>query len=802
MIFQRSTLMDKLKRRQEDSFTGRESYFEELYNALDLQQQEDYKVLCFYGVGGAGKSSLRREMVHRLTQREDIAVGIVDFETKAHQQPENALIHLRKSIISRNKINFSFFDMVYALYMSKAYAHLPLKESVTPLLDEGDLLVELINTIEDVPGLGLVPKVYNLFRKSSSFIHKYMTKTKMDYFSQLSALDASELLAYLPDVFLEDLIAHQEKNRCQLVIFLDTYEALWEDKRMKGYQSVVDSWIREMIQGHPGLLWVITGRERLRWAEIDPSWESVCAQRPLDSLSEPESRAILVRSGVTDEDIQNAIIKQSYGHAYTIRLAVNLHNEILRTRTPVTQDFVDWRTPELLIERLLKYLTPYEIQTLELLAIARSWDEALFEAIVQAFQTGYPLYQRDELLRFSFIHHNELTNRWEMHALMRGSLRHHQSTRTIREGHRYLFEYYANLLSQHTFTGMLRDAYDWLDEAFFHGLQQVENGWRTPVSLSDWFRHEDAKFFNSGKWELTIPLFKQFISYLESLETTEAQTLRGILVYDLAYIYFKEGNYTDAETMFDISLDIHLTLYGEQNRFTAKSYYGLGTLYHNMGRMEEAEPLYCKALAIREQVLGEDHIGVAMSANNLATLYQDMKLHHLALPLYERAIRISLLPENYNPRKLADYKINLVYFHHDVEQYETALSICEEAIALRESSLTPLHRDMAQVFLYYGNVLLRRGELRLADEYYNKAVHILEELKHEFSGEMAKLHHNLGVYCYLAGRTDDSLKELDLAIEIKRAMYGEDHYRSRYSIQTKNQIMGLDPMPPRLHLDF
>lgn len=802
MMFQRTTLMDKLKRRQEDSFTGRESYFDELYHALEVQQQEDYKVLCFYGVGGAGKSSLRREMVNRLTRREDIAVGIVDFETKAHQQPENALIHLRKSIMSSKKINFSFFDIVYALYMSKAYAHLPLKESITPLLDEGDLLVELINTIEDVPGLGLVPKVYNLFRKSSSFIHKYLTKAKMDYLSQLSALDASELLTYLPDVLLEDLVAHQTKNSCRLVIFLDTYEALWEDKRMKGYQSVVDSWIRDMIQGHPGLLWVITGRERLRWAETDPNWDFVCSQRPLDSLTEAESKTILIRSAVTDEEIQNAIIKQSYGHAYTLRLAVNLHQEIIRTRTPNVQDFVDWRTPESLIERLLKYLTPYEIQTLELLAIARSWDEALFEAIVQAFQTGYPLFQRDELLRFSFIYHNELTNRWEMHALMRESLRHHQSVHMIREGHLFLFGYYANQLSRHTFTGTLRDAYNWLEEAFFHGLQQVEHGWRTLDSLSEWFRLEDAKFFNSGKWELTIPLFKQFISYLESLETTEAQSLRGILVYDLAYIYFKEGNYTDAEIMFDTSLDIHLTLYGEENRFTAKSYYGLGTLYHNMGRMAEAEPLYHKALALREQVLGGDHIGVAMSANNLATLYQDMKLHHLALPLYERAIRISLLPENYNPRKLADYKINLVYFYHDVEQYETALTICKEALSLRENSLSPLHRDMAQVFLYYGNILLRRSELRLAEEYYNKAVHILEELNHEFSDEMAKLHHNLGVYCYLSGRTDDSTREMDQAIEIKRAIYGEDHYRSRYSIQTKNQIIGLDPMPSRLHLDF
>jgi tetratricopeptide (TPR) repeat protein len=191
-----------------------------------------------------------------------------------------------------------------------------------------------------------------------------------------------------------------------------------------------------------------------------------------------------------------------------------------------------------------------------------------------------------------------------------------------------------------------------------------------------------------------------------------------------------------------------------------------------------------------------------MSANNLATLYQDMKLHHLALPLYERAIRISLLPENYNPRKLADYKINLVYFYHDVEQYETALTICKEALSLRENSLSPLHRDMAQVFVYYGNILLRRSELRLAEEYYNKAVHILEELNHEFSDEMAKLHHNLGVYCYLAGRTDHSTREMDLAIEIKRAIYGEDHYRSRYSILTKNQIIGLDPMPSRLHLDF
>jgi len=47
----------------------------------------------------------------------------------------------------------------------------------------------------------------------------------------------------------------------------------------------------------------------------------------------------------------------------------------------------------------------------------------------------------------------------------------------------------------------------------------------------------------------------------------------------------------------------------------------LAFLYYSQGKYKEAEPLYQQALALRQKLLGDDHPDVAASLNNLALLY-------------------------------------------------------------------------------------------------------------------------------------------------------------------------------------
>jgi tetratricopeptide (TPR) repeat protein len=66
----------------------------------------------------------------------------------------------------------------------------------------------------------------------------------------------------------------------------------------------------------------------------------------------------------------------------------------------------------------------------------------------------------------------------------------------------------------------------------------------------------------------------------------------------------------------------------------------LGLFYQDQGQYEQAEPLYQRVLAIREKVLGPEHLDTARSLDNLAILYHNQLQYAKAEPLYQRALTI------------------------------------------------------------------------------------------------------------------------------------------------------------------
>src|SRR5215216_442908 len=85
------------------------------------------------------------------------------------------------------------------------------------------------------------------------------------------------------------------------VLFMDTYEALWEGRRAEGDLLAQDEWARELVNQLPEVLWVITGRERLRWEEINEEWSKYQHQHLVGGLAEEDARRFLVSCGITEE---------------------------------------------------------------------------------------------------------------------------------------------------------------------------------------------------------------------------------------------------------------------------------------------------------------------------------------------------------------------------------------------------------------------------------------------------------------------------------------------------------------------
>ena len=109
------------------------------------------------------------------------------------------------------------------------------------------------------------------------------------------------------------------------MLFLDTYESLWENRRVEHLRFTVDRWVRAWVQELPEVLWVITGREKLYWHKLDPEWDAVIDQHLIGGLADEDARRFLHTAGLMDTSVQNAIIRGAAGLPFRLDLAVDTY---------------------------------------------------------------------------------------------------------------------------------------------------------------------------------------------------------------------------------------------------------------------------------------------------------------------------------------------------------------------------------------------------------------------------------------------------------------------------------------------
>jgi tetratricopeptide (TPR) repeat protein len=73
----------------------------------------------------------------------------------------------------------------------------------------------------------------------------------------------------------------------------------------------------------------------------------------------------------------------------------------------------------------------------------------------------------------------------------------------------------------------------------------------------------------------------------------------------------------------------------------ATSLNNLAELYRSQGNYAEAEPLYQRSLVIMEKALEPEHPDIALSLNNLAELYRAEGRIDESEPLYQRLLAIA-----------------------------------------------------------------------------------------------------------------------------------------------------------------
>ncbi|MEA1983261.1 MAG: tetratricopeptide repeat protein, partial [Campylobacterota bacterium] len=489
--------------------------------------------------------------------------------------------------------------------------------------------------------------------------------------------------------FAYDIDNYKKKHpQKKVVIFLDTYEALWQNVRNESNRLSQDVWIRDgLVSELQNVLFVICGREKIIWAEDDSAWESDLNQHILGGLSENDAKSFLDSCNIEDIVIQDEIIKSSEGLPFYLDLSVDTYYKIKDSgKTPSVQDFSEVGKDDI-FERFMRYLSLQEKETLKVLAHARFYTKDIFSLLVDTFKTAYPVTAMAELNTFSFISQED--DIFFIHDLMRKSLISSQSTDLKEDVNTTLFNLYDEKLQDLDIKNISEESIEALHEAFYHKecLGDIN-------VLDDWYDKLYHIFKQAAKYKILLELSIKLNKLHEtSLGEEHPSTAAGY--HNLAVLYEAMGNHLEALSLYKQALAINEKVLGEEHPDTATIYNNLAVLYMDMGKLEEALPLCKKALAINEKVLGKEHPDTAMSYNNYANLYLSMGNSAEALPLYKKALEINKKELGEQHPKTAISYNNLAELYKSMRNYEEALPLYKKALAINEKALGEEHPHTA-----------------------------------------------------------------------------------------------------------
>ena len=523
--------------------------------------------------------------------------------------------------------------------------------------------------------------------------------------ARVAEMEAPDIEKKLPAFFAHDLADHLQRTSKSAVFFVDSYEALWEKKKGQGSFNTRDEWIRELIANLPkSSMWVICGREGLRWEEVDKDWKNYLEQYPLGKLPDGDVFNFLKLCGIEDEEIQKVILEGGEGVPYYLDLAVDTYNEIAKIRPPKPDDFS--RTRNEIFDRFMKYLSGPEQENLKVLSTPRFWNKDIFRALIDNFNTCYPLTAYSELRRFSFVQETE--GKLQLHPLMRKSLQEHQDQELKKDGHIFMCDYYSDKIKDLNVKSITSEHETALSEAFYHAKEALE-----AEEVFNWFISVSDPFYRAAFWKFISPMYEEMQQILEANLGPEHPDVATTL-NNLAGLYKSMGEYEKALPLYKRALEIYEKVLGPEHPSVATMLNNLAGLYKSMGEYEKALPLYKRALEIYEKVLGPEHPDVATTLNNLAGLYKSMGEYEKALPLYKRDLEISekvLGPEHPDVATMLN---NLALIYESMGEYEKALPLHNRALEIVEKVLGPEHPSVATTLNNLADsIIILRNMMRL-----------------------------------------------------------------------------------------
>lgn len=434
-------------------FTDRTVYKDIFWNEVNNIKSESsqnisqYHILNFYGIGGIGKSSLQKELCHIIdVDHLDIVYSCADFANISNHTPAKLLLELAKSF-ERNGIMFYHFGLAYAIYFQKTHKGLTLNYSEYNVIDENiGFIANILSVIDGLGIIGILPGMVNKIY-SAAYKKLHLNTELKDDLKRMELLDISRCEQLLPAFFAYDLKKYMQKESDNvIIIFLDTYEALWGQLKNDITKFSQDQFVRELVSQLPGVLFTICGREFLDWTTLDSDWNSYLKQYLIEKLEDNDADTFLKECGINEIDIRKQMISVSMGHPYQLDLLVDTYME-MKNKNIIPQANLFANNAREILAYFFRYLQAEEIAVINILSIPRFYDFMLFKYLLLHFPTGYPVTMFEDFNKFSFVSKMD-NDTYHIHEIMRKDLLETIASDLYKEVNKALGDYYYNLLQE------------------------------------------------------------------------------------------------------------------------------------------------------------------------------------------------------------------------------------------------------------------------------------------------------------------------------------------------------------------
>ena len=644
----------KVKKRTtaEKKFTDRtepqKTYRQLLENARE--NMDEFFVLVYYGIGGVGKSSLIRKLA-QYTKEQEINYIIYDFDEGTNRR--NVILRL-KNMLKNQGFSFPLLETAEYLHAKKSGTS---TEQMAEEKKEGldnpyvDLLVSAVDMV--VPGVSMAASIMQC--AADKFLDKEKSRRFFDRFCEkyfsgkedslkkqirgMKELEASALLERFADYFCTDLSNAMEDRETPLVIFLDTYEMLVNTYNSSGWSVSADAWLRDKIVANiPGILWVIGGRERLGWDKFDPDWEGV-EQHLLGDLSFEDASEFLGYAGVEEKEYHEYIYKISGGIPVFLDICVDLYWQYKNSDREISKE-VFLGSPEMLIERYLRYMDKDEKQIAQMLAYLASWTD---EEAIQVGSMVIPNFDEEDYREFighTIIRKDDDGMRYFMHSsvqrVIEKSISHSFRHKAAVQRMQYLLKEAASQKTSMWFMERNRDLIGSICEAGSDGaelekaldlvrfqmrlirregdykglLQACKRSYETAIHYESpseirvmLLNEYSAATLLNGDFQNALSLAEEAMELCGSMDGADGVRARAACNY--AYCLMMLGSYKEAEKIFQSAVKTMSQVYGEEDPDTIYYLFRLGLVYHYQEKYREQLENHLQVYELRKKVLGE-----------------------------------------------------------------------------------------------------------------------------------------------------------------------------------------------------